>query len=270
MSNTLSHESTLLKQELGRFALPQATEGGELCTATVLWQQLTLDPVHTSAAALGYMSHAIHAKLVKYGEGAELVPDLAERWEVLEAGLVYRFHLRRGVRFHNGRQLVAKDVHDTYVRLLAPEFKSSGQWILRTVRGAKDVIEGRSKQVAGIVVRDDYTVDIELEEPLAFFLSLLTMHEAAIVPSEEARDLERFRTKAIGAGAFKLKEWRRGDRIVLERNDSYWRNQVALDEVVLIPAHDQPLRVSEPRATVYHRFALAVQCTRPARELEGR
>jgi methyl-accepting chemotaxis protein/ABC-type transport system substrate-binding protein len=222
MSNTLSHESTLLKQELGRFSLPQPNEGGELCTATVLWQRLTLDPVHTSAAALGYMSHAIHAKLVKYGEGAELVPDLAERWEVLEAGHVYRFHLRHGVRFHNGRMLEAKDVHDTFARILSPEFKSSGQWILRGVKGAKDVIEGRTKLVPGIVVRDSYTVDIELEEPLAFFLSLLTMHEAAIVPAEEARDVERFRLNAIGAGAFKVDQVVEGQKVVLARNKDYY------------------------------------------------
>ena len=56
-----------------------------------------------------------------YGEGAELIPGLAERWEVLEQGHVYRFHLRRGVRFHNGRTLEAKDVHDALVRLLLPE-----------------------------------------------------------------------------------------------------------------------------------------------------
>src|SRR6185369_17078011 len=89
-------------------------------------------------------------------------------------------------------------------------------------RGAMDVIEGRAKTVAGIVVRDDHTVDIELEEPLAFFLSLLTMHEAAIVPSEEARDLERFRTKAIGAGAFKVEEAVEGQRVVLVRNRDYY------------------------------------------------
>jgi methyl-accepting chemotaxis protein/ABC-type transport system substrate-binding protein len=222
MTNTLSHESTLLRHELGRFELPQPNQGGELCTATVLWQQLTFDPIHTSASALGFMSHAIHSKLVKYGEGAELMPDLAERWEVMEQGHVYRFHLRRGVRFHNGRLFEAKDVHDTFVRLLAPEYKSSGQWIMRSVRGAKDVIEGRTKQLSGVVVRDPYTVDIELEEPLAFFLSLLTMHEAAIVPGEEARDLESYRTRGVGAGAFKVVEATEGKRVLLERNRDYY------------------------------------------------
>ena len=203
MANTLSHESTLLNSELDRFTLPTPTEGGKLTTSTVLWQQLTLDPIHVGAAALGYMSKTIHAHLVMYGEGAELIPGLAERWEVLDQGHVYRFHLRRGVRFHNGRTLEAKDVHDSLVRLLLPELNSQSGWIMREVRGAADVIEGRTRTLAGIQVRDQHTVDIILDEPLAFFLSLLTMHEAAIIPAEEARDPERFRLHPVGAGPFR-------------------------------------------------------------------
>src|SRR5438874_468165 len=97
MANTLSHESTLLNQELARFSLPEPNEGGRAVTATVLWQQLTFDPVHISAAALGYMSRAVHSNLVAYGQGAELVPALADRWEVFESGHIYRLHLRRDV-----------------------------------------------------------------------------------------------------------------------------------------------------------------------------
>src|SRR5438477_3817257 len=70
MANTLSHESTLLGSELGRFTLPSPSEGGTLTTSTVLWQQLTFDPIFIGAAALGYMSKAIHSTLVIYGEGA--------------------------------------------------------------------------------------------------------------------------------------------------------------------------------------------------------
>jgi peptide/nickel transport system substrate-binding protein len=222
MANTLSHESTLLNSELGRFTLPTPSEGGRLTTSTVLWQQLTFDPVHIGAAALGYLSKAIHAHLVMYGEGAELIPGLAERWEVLEQGHVYRFHLRRGVRFHNGRMLEAKDVHDSLVRLLLPELNSNSSWIMREVRGAADVIEGRTRTLAGIQVRDPYTVDIILDEPLAFFLSLLTMHEAAIIPAEEARDPERFRLHPVGAGPFRLAEAIEGDRVRMERNRDYY------------------------------------------------
>src|SRR5437763_4978787 len=222
MANTLSHESTLLKQELGRFELPAPNEGGSVTTATVLWQELTLDPIHISAAALGYMSRNVHENLVRYGEGAELMPALAERWEVLEQGLVYRLHLRRNVRFHNGRLFTARDVHDNFVRLLSPESRSSGDWILRGVVGAEDVISGKTKTLAGVVIRDDYTVDVRLSEPLAFFLSLLTMNELGIIPVEEARDPERFRLHAPGTGAFKVEEAIEGDHVKLRRNRDYW------------------------------------------------
>ncbi|HEX7152908.1 MAG TPA: ABC transporter substrate-binding protein [Thermoanaerobaculia bacterium] len=232
MASSLSHESTLLEQELGRFSLPNPHEGGTINTATVLWQKLTFDPVHTSASALGYLSKAIHANLVKYGEGAELVPDLAERWEVLEQGLLYRFHLRRGVRFHNGRTLEAKDIHDSFVRLLLPELKSTGAWIMRNVRGAADVISGKSRTLTGIVARDTYTVDIHLDEPIAFFLSLLTMHECGIVPIEEARDADAYRTRGIGAGPFRVEQATEDDRVVLRKNrDYYVKGLPYLDEL---------------------------------------
>ncbi|HEU4888561.1 MAG TPA: ABC transporter substrate-binding protein [Thermoanaerobaculia bacterium] len=232
MSNTLSHESTLLKQELGRFTLPAPNRGGKVTTATVLWQRLTFDPAHTSASALGFMSKAVHATLVKYGEGAELIPDLAERWEVLEQGHLYRFHLRRNVRFHNGRQLEAKDVHDTFLRLMLPETKSNGAWIMRNVRGGMDVIEGRTRSVSGIVVRDSHTIDIQLIEPVAFFLSLMTTHECGIVPAEETRDPERYRLAGIGAGPFRVEEAIEGERVKLARNrDYYFTNEPNLDEL---------------------------------------
>ena len=233
MSNTLSHESTLLQQELGRFELPAPNRGGSITTATVLWQRLTFDPAQTSASALGFLSKAIHSTLVKYGEGAELIPDLAERWDVLEQGHLYRFHLRHGVRFHNGRTFEARDVYETFLRLLLPETKSTGAWIMRSVRGAIDVLEGRTRQLSGIVVRDAHTVDIHLAEPLAFFLSLLTMHECGIVPAEEARDAERYRLRGIGAGPFRVEEAVEGERVRLVRNrDYYVSDQPNLDELL--------------------------------------
>ena len=232
MANTLSHEATLLKQELGRFTLPAPNRGGKVTTATVLWQRLTFDPAHTSASALGFISKAIHSTLVKYGEGAELIPDLAERWEVLEQGHVYRFHLRRNVRFHNGRTLEARDVYESFLRLLLPEVNSTGAWILRNVRGANDVLEGKTRSLSGIVVRDANTVDVQLNEPVAFFLSLMTMHECGIVPIEEARDLERYRTHASGVGPFRIEEAVEGEHVKLARNrDYYIPDEPNLDEL---------------------------------------
>ncbi|HEX8254165.1 MAG TPA: ABC transporter substrate-binding protein [Thermoanaerobaculia bacterium] len=232
MANTLSHEAALLSQELGRFTLPTPNRGGRITTATVLWQRLTFDPAHTSASALGFISKAIHSTLVKYGEGAELIPDIAERWEVLEQGHVYRFHLRRNVRFHNGRTLEAKDVYETFLRLLLPELKSTGAWILKSVRGATDVLEGRTRTLSGVVVRDAHTIEVHLTEPIAFFLSLMTMHECGIIPLEDARDPERYRLRGTGLGPFRVEEAVEGERVRLSRNrDYYVPDEPNLDEL---------------------------------------
>ncbi|HEY0372154.1 MAG TPA: ABC transporter substrate-binding protein, partial [Thermoanaerobaculia bacterium] len=222
MAGSLSHESTLLKQELSRFQLPAAVQGGKLTTATVLWQKLTFDPAYTSASALGFIAKAVHATLIRYGEGAELIPDLAERWEVLEQGHVYRFHLRRGVKFHNGRSFEARDVYESFLRLLLPETKSNGSWILRNVRGAEDVLAGRTRTLSGIVIRDSYTIEIHLTEPLAFFLSLMTTPETGIIPAEEGKDAERYRLRGIGAGPFRVEEAIDGQRTRLVRHASYF------------------------------------------------
>src|SRR5207302_1849151 len=126
-------------------------------------------------------------------------------------------HLRRGVRFHNGRLFEARDVHESFVRLLSPELQSPSNWILRNVRGSEDVLAGRTKELSGISIRDPHTLDINLDEPLAFFLSLLSMNETSIVPAEETRDRQRFRTRAIGAGPFRVEEAVEGQRIRLGR-----------------------------------------------------
>jgi ABC-type transport system substrate-binding protein len=232
MSSSLSHESTLLKQELSRFTLPAPHRGGQLTTGTVLWQKLTLDPAFASASALVFMTRAIHANLVKYGEGAELMPDIAERWEVLEHGTLYRFHLRRNVRFHNGRALEASDVYESFLRLVLPETRSSGAWLMRSVRGANDVLEGRTRSLSGVVVRDPHTVEIQLQEPVAFFLSLMSTPESAIIPVEEARDPERFRLRGVGAGPFRVEEAREEDRVRLVRHRDYFiADEPNLDEI---------------------------------------
>ena len=230
MASALAHDSSLLNQELSRFGLAEPEHGGTITTATVLWQQLTFDPIYTTAAALGIMSRAVHQKLVSYGEGAELRAELAERWEILDEGRHYRFHLRRGVRFHNGREVEARDVYESLYRLLAPENRSPSSWVMRNVRGADEVVNGKSRELAGIVATDRQTVDIYLDQPIAFFLSLLSMHECAIVPVEEAGDRERMRMRPSGAGPFRIDEVVEGRRVRMLRNREYWTTGEPLAE----------------------------------------
>jgi len=221
LANTLRHEASLLQQELQRFKLPLPQPGGTLRTAIVLPTSLNLDPAHCHSLVLGFMSKAINETLVQFTEGAELVPGLAEKWEVLNHGLLYRFHIRENVRFHNGRMLTAEDVRDSFLRMISPEVNSHGKWIMRNVKGATDVIEGRSKTAEGFSVVDRRIVEIILDSPLAFFPLLLSMPETAIVPVEEMRDEERASLRPTGAGAFEVVTAVDGDRVELKRHRAY-------------------------------------------------
>lgn len=222
MAGTLRHESSLLSQELRKFKLPSASAGGRLTTAVVLPTRLTFDPAFCQFMALGYLNKPVHENLVQFGEGAELMPGLAGSWEVLEQGTLYRFHLRPNATFHNGRAITAGDVSDSFLRLLSPELDSPGQWILRDILGAEDVIEGRSKTCEGLRIVDDHTIEITLRAPLAFFLLLLSLPEAGILPLEETRDADHFRFHPIGAGPYMVQEARESEIVRLKRNPRYF------------------------------------------------
>ncbi len=219
---TLRQESSVLGAELSRFKLPEPRRGGSVSTATVLPDKLTLDPIFQASMGANVIQKAVHETLVRFGEGAELQPGLAERWEILDEGRRYRFHLRRTAKFHNGRPVVAKDVEQSLLRLMSPKYDSSGRYLTQDIVGARDVIEGRAEKAAGIAVLDDHTVELVLDDPPAFFIMLLTMTKTAIVPVEEARDLERFRLQPVGAGPFAVADVAEEHHVTLRASEHYY------------------------------------------------
>ncbi len=185
---------------------------------------VTLDP------AIGYdwqnwsIIKSIFDGLLDYVPGTtKLKPQLAERFEVSPDGTTYTFYLRKGVKFHNGRELVAEDVKYSLERVLNPKTQSPGQGFYTNIVGAKDVISGKAEHAKGIQVVDKYTVRIVLEAPDASFLHKLALNFAHVVPKEAVEKYgQDFGHNPVGTGAFKLKEWVLGQRIVLERNPDYF------------------------------------------------
>src|SRR5207237_5934459 len=119
---------------------------------------------------------------------AHAKPALAERWDVSPDGAHYVFHLRRGVKFHDGTQLTARHVVASWQRALDPATKGGRGEPLQPIRGAKDFAAGKTKSIAGLSAPDDSTVVVQLEEPLGIFPKLLAMPVAAIVPPNMATD----------------------------------------------------------------------------------
>lgn len=167
---------------------------------------------------------------------SELVSGLAERWEVSADGKVYTFHLRKGVKFHNGEEFTADDVLFTFDRMLNPETKALNTDFVDMIAGAKDRMEGKADTVRGINVIDTYTIEITLAESFAPFVANLATPAGSIYnrkATEDAKDqFGKQPELTIGTGPFKITEWVINDHITLEAFDDYFRGRSKLDKII--------------------------------------
>ena len=153
--------------------------------------------------------------LVQFDKDLNIIPAIAKSWKISPDGLTYTFYLREGVKFHNGREVTAKDFVYSFTRILDPETKSSSSDFFDRILGAKEFMDRKAKEVKGLIAEDKYTLKIILSEPYAPFISILAMKGAKVVPREE---IEKsgidFGKSPVGTGPFQIRidERRRGDR----------------------------------------------------------
>ncbi|MGH9204691.1 MAG: ABC transporter substrate-binding protein, partial [Vicinamibacterales bacterium] len=151
-------------------------------------------------------------------DGSGLEPDLAEKWTISDDALTYNFALRDGLKFSDGSAITPQDV----------------KFSLERLRDQKESVMGSMyKVVKSIDTPDDKTVVITLNESSAPFLSTLAMFSASVVPQKAVTERGAdFGSNPVGAGAFMLKEWKRGETVSLVRNPNYWEaSRVKLDGV---------------------------------------
>jgi len=195
----------------------------------------TLDPAQTTDTTSSAVVRQIFDTLVELDEKLQPVPGVAERWTISADQRTYTFVLRGGVKFQNGRALRAGDVKFSFERAA----RGKRPWVFEKIAGAPAFIKGGVGEIAGLRVLDDRTVEIRLEKPFAPFLYLMAYDAASLVPREETERLgAAFATRPVGTGAFRLKEWRRDDRVVLESFPEHFRGAPRLERIVfrVIPA----------------------------------
>jgi len=195
----------------------------------------TLDPAEATDTTSSAVVRQVFDGLLELDEKLTVVGALARSWTVSADQRVYRFTLRSGVKFHNGRELQAADVKYSFERAA----RGKRPWVFEKIAGAPAFIRGRESHIAGIKVVDRATVEITLERPFAPFLYVMAYDAASLVPREEVeRRGARFASAPVGTGAFTLATWRRDDQIVLEAFADHFRGGPLLDRVVwrIIPA----------------------------------
>lgn len=185
----------------------------------------TLDPALVNDTLAGVPTRLINEGLVRYAsDSTQIIPALAERYEVSPDGRVYTFHLRPNARFSNGRAITADDHRYTWERLLHPHrLASPGAENYRLVEGYDDFREGRAAHLAGLVTPDPMTVVLRLSAPDRTFLHTMAMTFTSVLPREVVESLgdERFGQLPVGAGPFVLERWEPSTRVVMRRNPHY-------------------------------------------------
>ena len=183
----------------------------------------TLDPAYVVDVYSVVPVQQIFDGLVQYDEAATIRPALAESWQASRDGLTWTFQLRKGVRFHHGREFSSDDVVFSFARLLNPAKRSPGAGLLGKIRGARAYSQGITKDLEGVRALDRHSVQIVLEEPWAAFISALASMSCKIVPQDEVLRLgDRFGLSPLGTGPFRFVSWQRNKRITLEANPDYF------------------------------------------------
>ncbi len=194
-----------------------------------------LDPARGVDVNEAVIQSRIFDGLVRYNEKMELVPDLAESWEVSDDGCEFFFNLRQNVTFHNGQPFTSADVVFSLDRILDPKTGSPRTWVLEKIDGAEERMKGKSEKTSGINALGKYKVSIKLKEPFAPFMSLLTTPACYILPSE-SKDLFKggdFFEKPAGTGPFYVKDRVRDSYIHLAANEDYFLGKPKVGNILV-------------------------------------
>jgi peptide/nickel transport system substrate-binding protein len=187
-----------------------------------------LDPRLATGAAAVRLIPLLFSSLLRLDPAGEPVPELALSW-VSPSSTEYVFHLRSGVRFHDGRPLTAADVKYTYDWMRDPKNRSPNQGALAVV--------------SAVETPDPATVRFTLREPFASFLQSLTL---GIVPAHLG-DAPGFADAPVGSGPFRWGEWKPGERLVVLAFDEAWEGRPHLDRVVFRIVANETTRLLEAR-----------------------
>ena len=167
---------------------------------------------------------------------SKIVPSLAESWDISDDGLEYTFHLRQGVKFHNGNDFTAEDVAYTFHRLLTVEGGVNTEFIDQ-IKGADELLAGETDTLEGVEVVDDYTIKVTLKEPFAGFLASISSPGVSIYDSEATEAAgDQFGMDpavTVGTGPFEFASWSFNNQLVLTRNEDYWKGASELPGVVI-------------------------------------
>ncbi|GAM59576.1 periplasmic oligopeptide-binding protein oppA [Vibrio ishigakensis] len=205
----------------------------------------SIDPQKTEGVPESNIIRDILEGLVNQDADGNTVPGVAESWETKD-NKNYTFHLRKDAKWSNGDPVTAQDFVYSWQRAVDPATASPYSWFVEmtTMHNAADIIAGKKdKSELGVKAVDDHTLEVQLDSPLPYFVSmtghttLMPVHQATVEKyGEKWTRPEHF----VGNGAFVPELWVVNERLELKRNDQYWDNsRTVLNKVTYLPIENQ-------------------------------
>ncbi len=219
-------------------------EGGSLSLYGT--DPLTLDPAVSGDMTSHECLMQLFSGLVRLDADLELVPDIARDWQVSKDGRTYTFRLRRGVKFHDGREVKAEDFVYSWQRACWPETGSqTAATYLGDIVGVGDVLAGEVREISGIRAVDDYTLEVAIDAPRSYFLYKLAYPTAFVVDKVNVEAGGEWWRHPNGTGPFKLGDWVEDEKLELEWDPLYYGDVARLDSVVFHFLAGYPLNMYE-------------------------
>ncbi len=157
----------------------------------------------------------LYSTLLKFTADGKIVADLAESWRVSPDKKTWTFVLKKGVKFHNGKEVTASDVKATYERFMAD-----------TADGKRLVVKQKAKMIVKVEVLDKYTVSLTTKDPYGPMMSLLSNRSLAIMDpavfNKHGINTGAFVESTVGTGPYRIVSWKKDEEIVLERFADYF------------------------------------------------
>lgn len=213
----------------------------------------SLDPGHARGDAAGTIIRDLYEGLLTEDPSGKLIPGTADHWSISKDGTVYTFHIRDSARWSNGEPVTAQDFVAGIRRTVNPQTGSAYASVLFPILNASDVFQGdKPVKDLGVEAVDPHTLQIELNSPTPYFLSLLAHHCTFPVYRPALKkygDAFARPGRLVSNGAYRLVDWRIHSSITLARNSHYWNDgQTAIDRVEYLPIEDEAAELKRYRA----------------------
>ena len=207
----------------------------------------TLDPHKTSDTTSAFIIGEVFSGLVTLNTDLQIVPDIAERWDISDDGMVYTFHLLPDATFADGKPITAQDFVYSLNRAANPELASPvARTYLSDIVGVTEVLDGDAAEISGVKAIDERTLEIAIDAPKAYFLAKLTYPTAFVVDKANVEaGGDTWTDSPNSTGPFILKEYKIGEHLILERNDNFYREPAYIDQVVFNLAGGQAMALYE-------------------------